>query len=63
MVSSCQQDFGVAPEAVEGTRTMNLTLEAKLRDIEKLRSGDHRKAVLKFVDALLVRQKLAGGAR
>jgi transcriptional regulator with XRE-family HTH domain len=40
----------------------NTRLWRKLRDVEKLPPGD-RKAVLKFVDALLIRQKVAGGAR
>jgi len=34
----------------------------KLREIEKLPAGD-RKAVLRVLDGLLARQKLAGGAR
>jgi transcriptional regulator with XRE-family HTH domain len=40
----------------------NTRLWRKLRDIEKLPPGD-RKAVLKVLDGLLARQKLAGGAR
>ena len=40
----------------------NTRLWRRLRDVEKLPPGD-RKAVLKFVDALLVRQRVAGGAR
>lgn len=53
--------LGVRP--VKGTPApRNTRLWRKLRDVEKLPLDD-RKAVLKFVDALLVRQRVAGGSR
>jgi len=55
LVYSCQQDSGVTP------RTRRRWWR-KLRDIEKLPPGD-RKAILKILDGLLARQKLAGGVR
>lgn len=61
--------LGVSVDELLGVRPVkdtpaprNTRLWRKLRDIEKLPPGD-RKAVLKFVDALLVRQRVAGGAR
>ncbi len=54
--------MGVRPVKEQAPVPRNTRLWRKLRDIEKLPPGD-RKAVLKFVDALLVRQKVAGGAR
>jgi hypothetical protein len=50
------------PVKAQPATRRNTRLWRKLRDIEKLPPGD-RKAVLKFVDALLVRQKVAGGSR
>jgi len=49
-------------EAEQPPAPRNTRLWRKPRDFEKLPPGD-RKAVLKFVDALLVRQRVAGGAR
>jgi len=54
--------MGVRPVKEQPATPRNTRLWRKLRDIEKLPPGD-RKAVLKFVDALLVRQRVAGGAR
>ena len=54
--------MGVRPVKEPPVTPRNTRLWRKLRDIEKLPPGD-RKAVLKFVDALLVRQRVAGGAR
>lgn len=54
--------MGVRPVKEPTATPRNTRLWRKLRDIEKLPPGD-RKAVLKFVDALLVRQRVAGGAR
>jgi hypothetical protein len=53
---------GVRPFKEQAPGPRNTRLWRKLRDIERLPPGD-RKAVQKFVDALLVRQKVAGGAR
>jgi transcriptional regulator with XRE-family HTH domain len=53
--------LGVHP-VKETPAPRNTRLWRKLRDVEKLPPGD-RKAVLKFVDALLVRQRVAGGSR
>jgi transcriptional regulator with XRE-family HTH domain len=52
--------MGVRPVKEQAAAPRNTRLWRKLRDIEKLPPGD-RKAVLKFVDALLVRQRVAGG--
>ncbi|MBI1950237.1 MAG: hypothetical protein HYS34_02610 [Acidobacteria bacterium] len=54
--------MGVRPVKEQAAAPRNTRLWRKLRDIEKLPPGD-RMTVLKFVDALLVRQKVAGGAR
>lgn len=54
--------MGVRPVKEQAPAPRNTRLWRKLRDVEKLPPGD-RKAILKFVDALLVRQKVAGGAR
>lgn len=54
--------MGVRPVKDETPARRNTRLWRKLRDVEKLAPGD-RKAVLKFVDALLVRQRVAGGSR
>ncbi len=54
--------MGVRPVKEPAAAPRNTRLWRKLRDVEKLPPGD-RKAVLKFVDALLVRQRVAGGAR
>jgi transcriptional regulator with XRE-family HTH domain len=54
--------MGVRPVKEQAAAPRNTRLWRKLRDVEKLPPGD-RKAVLKFVDALLVRQRVAGGAR
>jgi transcriptional regulator with XRE-family HTH domain len=53
--------MGVRPIKEHAGASRNTRLWRKLRDIEKLPPGD-RKAVLKFVDALLVRQRVARGA-
>jgi transcriptional regulator with XRE-family HTH domain len=54
--------MGVRPVKEPAATPRNSRLWRKLRDVEKLPPGD-RKAVLKFVDALLVRQRVVGGAR
>lgn len=54
--------MGVRPVKEQASAPRNTRLWRELRDVEKLPPGDC-KAVLKFVDALLVRQKVAGGAR
>jgi transcriptional regulator with XRE-family HTH domain len=54
--------MGVRPVKEQAAAPRNTRLWRKLREVEKLPPGD-RKAVLKFVDALLVRQRVAGGAR
>ncbi|MGH9796824.1 MAG: helix-turn-helix domain-containing protein [Candidatus Polarisedimenticolia bacterium] len=59
---SVDELMGVRPVKEPAATPRNTRLWRKLRDIEKLAPGD-RKAVLKFVDALLVRQRVAGGAR
>jgi len=55
------QLLGLRP-ARETPTPRHTRLWRKLRDIEKLPAGD-RKAVLRVLDGLLARQKLAGGAR
>jgi transcriptional regulator with XRE-family HTH domain len=58
---SVDELLGVQP-VKETPAPRNTRLWRKLREIEKLPPGD-RRAVLKVVDGLLARQKLAGGAR
>ena len=61
--------LGVTVDELLGLRPLqqapaprNTRLWRKLREVEKLPPGD-RKAVLKILDGLLARQKLAGGTR
>lgn len=69
LLPTLAQALGVSVDELLGIRAVpdkpaprNTRLWRKLREVEKLAPGD-RKAVLRFVDALLVRQKVAGGAR
>jgi len=69
LLATLADALGVSVDELLGVRPVrqtplprNTRLWRKLRDIEKLPSGD-RKAVLKILDGLLARQKLAGGVR